>query len=104
MLKYTKFKRTMSSVIAFTLIAMIFSVGSVLAQSTTATLNGTVTDAAGAVIPDAQVTVTNQDTKQEITTRTNGEGGYSVPGLTSGTYQVTVSKTRFPALRRKIFF
>ena len=104
MLKYTKFKRTMSSVIAFTLIAMIFSVGSVLAQSTTATLNGTVTDAAGAVIPDAQVTVTNQDTKQEITTRTNGEGGYSVPGLTSGTYQVTVSKTGFSSLTQKDIF
>ncbi len=104
MLKYTKFRRAMSSVVAFTLMAAIFSVGCVLAQSTTATLNGTVTDAAGAVIPDAQISVTNQDTKQELTTRTNGEGSYSVPGLTSGTYQVTVSKTGFSSLTQKDIF
>ena len=63
-------KRTLT--LAF--IVVFCCIGMVFAQSTTATLNGTVTDAAGAVIPDAQVTITNQATNQEFQVRTRGDG------------------------------
>jgi len=76
----------------------------VYGQSTAATLNGTVTDSAGAVIPDAQVTIVNQATNQEVQTRTGGDGTYSMPGLSSGTYQVTVSKQGFSSLIQKDIF
>jgi hypothetical protein len=93
-------KRTLT----LTLIAVVCSIGMVFGQSTTATLNGTVTDAAGAVIPDAQVTVTNQATNQEVQVRTRGDGTYSVPGLASGTYQVSVTKAGFSTLTQKDVF
>jgi len=90
--------------LTFALIAIFCSIGMVFAQSTTATINGTVTDAAGAVIPDAQVTITNQATNQEVQTHTRGDGSFSTPGLASGTYQVTVSKSGFSSLTQKDLF
>ena len=88
----------------FALIAIFCSIGMLFAQSTTATLNGTVTDSGGAVIVDAQVTITSQATSQEVQTHTRGDGSYSMPGLASGTYQVTVSKQGFSSLTQKDIF
>src|ERR1700719_1878096 len=90
--------------LVFALFAILGSIGMVSAQSTTATLNGTVSDSAGALIPDAQVTITNQATRQVVETRTNSDGSYSVPGLASGTYDVTVSKAGFSSLTQKDIF
>ena len=73
-------------------------------QSTTATLNGTVTDSAGAVIVDAQVTITNQETGQALQTKSSSDGTYSAPGLASGTYSVTVTKPGFSSLNQKDLF
>ncbi|MGH9612194.1 MAG: carboxypeptidase regulatory-like domain-containing protein [Bryobacteraceae bacterium] len=88
----------------FALFAVLGSTGMTFAQSTAATLNGTVTDSAGAIIPDAQVKITNQATRQAVETRTSGDGTYSMPGLASGTYDVTVSKTGFSSLTQKDIF
>ncbi|HTZ56788.1 MAG TPA: carboxypeptidase-like regulatory domain-containing protein, partial [Acidobacteriaceae bacterium] len=90
--------------LAFAVIATCCSVGMVFAQSTTATLNGTVTDTAGGVIADAQVTITNQATNQEVQTTTHSDGSFSMPGLASGTYQITVTKTGFSSLTQKDIF
>lgn len=88
----------------FALFAVLGSTGMAFAQSTAATLNGTVTDSAGAIVPDAQVKITNQATLQAVETRTSGDGTYSMPGLASGTYDVTVSKTGFSSLTQKDIF
>ncbi len=63
--------------------------GVAFAQST-ATVVGTVTDATGASIPNATVTVRNQNTGEERTTATDATGSYVVPSLTIGTYRVEV--------------
>jgi hypothetical protein len=84
--------------------AIVVSVAIAFAQSTTATLNGSVTDSAGALIVDAQVTVTNQATRQSVQTHTNSDGSYSMPGLSSGTYEITVSKAGFSSLVQKDIF
>lgn len=65
------------------------------AQTTTATLQGRVVDAAGASVPEATVTITNAGTgiKQEL--QTNEEGGFSQPFLLPGVYQVTIEKSGF---------
>jgi Carboxypeptidase regulatory-like domain len=65
------------------------------AQTVTGSVQGTVTDASGAVVPSAQVTVRNVATSVETTATTNNAGLYSVPFLPIGQYEVTVSATGF---------
>ncbi len=60
-----------------------------------ATINGTVTDPAGAVVPGATVTVLNTDTGAKRELVTNGSGVYSAPYLETGHYSVTVSHPGF---------
>ncbi|HLJ15181.1 MAG TPA: carboxypeptidase regulatory-like domain-containing protein [Bryobacteraceae bacterium] len=62
---------------------------------TTATINGTVSDSSGAVVPAAAVSLTNQETRTVTTTRSNSDGSFVAPGLPVGTYTVTVSKPGF---------
>ena len=65
------------------------------AQTATGTLDGRVTDASGAVVADAKVTITSNQTnfKQELTT--NGVGVFVRPFLLPGLYQVAVEKAGF---------
>jgi hypothetical protein len=58
-------------------------------------LTGTVTDASGAVIPDANVTIVNEGTSVSSKTVTTGAGTYVFTGLTPGAYTVTVEKPGF---------
>jgi hypothetical protein len=57
------------------------------AQSTGA-IQGTVTDGTGAILPNATVTVTNEETGETHDLRTDSAGLYSVPGLLPGNYKV----------------
>jgi hypothetical protein len=59
----------------------------VFSQST-GSIGGTVTDAAGATVPNAAVTVRNQASGEEHVTRTDVSGIYLVPSLPVGTYRV----------------
>jgi len=61
----------------------------VFAQST-ATIQGTITDATGASVPNATITVRNQNTGEERTAVTDAAGIYVVPSLPIGTYRVEV--------------
>src|SRR5438045_165117 len=65
------------------------------AQTITATINGTVTDQTGAVVPNARVQVTSTATGQGKTATTDGEGRYTVPFLQPGGYKVTVEAQGF---------
>lgn len=74
------------------------------AQSATATINGQVHDSAGASVPQAQVTVTNQDTGVKSEAKTTGDGDFSMPGLPSGNYEVSVAKEGFQTYTEKNLF
>jgi len=63
--------------------------------STTATIGGTVTDATGALVPNATVTVQNQGTKTSTTIQSNGDGSFIAPGLPVGTYTVSIGSPGF---------
>ena len=67
------------------------------AQTITAGVNGTVTDASGAVIPNAKVTATNVDTNVSISTITTKDGIYVIRNLQIGQYKVTVESAGFAA-------
>ena len=63
--------------------------GNAVCQSS-ATLQGTVTDQKGAVIPNASVTVRNRATSFERTTQSDSDGNYQVAALPVGNYSVEV--------------
>ncbi|MFN7993552.1 MAG: TonB-dependent receptor [Bryobacteraceae bacterium] len=65
------------------------------AQQVGATLFGTVTDPAGAVIPDASVTALNPANGRTTTTTTHPDGAYVFPYLEPADYTITVQKTGF---------
>jgi len=54
------------------------------------TVRGTVTDASGAVVAGAKVTVTDALTNTSRVTTTNSEGSYQVFGLKPGAYEVAI--------------
>lgn len=55
------------------------------------TIHGVVTDTAGAVIPNATVTITDALTNTARETHTNSQGNYEMFGLKSGSYTVTIT-------------
>src|SRR4029453_2783916 len=65
-----------------------------LAQST-ATVQGTVADPKGAVLPNATITVRNRGTSVERTTQTDDSGNYQVAALPVGVYSVEVRAQGF---------
>jgi TonB-dependent receptor len=65
------------------------------AQTNGATLEGTVTDASGAAVPAADVTVAGTDTETKRQAETDGNGHYEFNVLPAGTYIVSVSKKGF---------
>jgi hypothetical protein len=62
-----------------------------VAQSGAGSIQGTVSDTTGAVIPGATIHVVNQGTNIASDTKSSGNGFYQVPGLFTGTYVVTIS-------------
>jgi hypothetical protein len=64
-------------------------------QVTSATIHGTVTDASGAVVPDAKVTVTNTATNISTVTTTNKNGYFEQPALQVGAYQLSVESANY---------
>jgi hypothetical protein len=59
------------------------------------TLQGTVADGTGAIIPGATVTVTETSTGVTTSQKTTGGGFYSISSLDPGLYTITVSATGF---------
>jgi hypothetical protein len=64
-----------------------------------ASIQGTVTDASGALVPGASVTVKSKETAKEETVTTSNEGFYRVAALAPGSYTVTVEK---PGYKKKV--
>ena len=62
---------------------------------TTGSFSGTVTDPAGAGVPDAKVTVKSSQIDLSRTTNSNAQGEYLVPLLPPGTYDFDVSAKGF---------
>jgi len=65
------------------------------AQTDTSSLSGTVTDATGAVVPDAKVTARNTATLAERSIGTNAGGEFTLTNLAPGDYTVRVEKAGF---------
>ena len=70
-------------------------------QALSGTIVGTVTDAAGAVVPAAKVTLTNVGTSFTRTVETNQSGQYVANNFPTGEASLTVEKEGFQKLRRR---
>src|SRR6266436_5983114 len=67
----------------------------VYAQVAGATLSGTATDASGAAVPNAKVSIKNSATGVVREVTTDSAGFYSAPNLLPGIYNITVAATGF---------
>jgi trimeric autotransporter adhesin len=65
------------------------------AQIRSATITGLVTDPTGAVIPDADVIVTETATSVSYPSKSDSKGLYTVPYLEAGDYTITITKAGF---------
>src|SRR5947209_14134431 len=68
------------------------------AQVDTGTILGTVTDASGAPINGAKVTLTNEGTSAALSTTTATDGGYKFTPVKIGSYKLTVSFQGFQTM------
>jgi hypothetical protein len=75
-------------------VACLFSGLALHAQFTSA-IEGTVSDPTGAAVPNATVTVRNEDTGATWTVTSTGAGYYRVPALPSSTFTVRVAAAGF---------
>src|SRR5688500_15439691 len=75
--------------------------GPAAAQTVTGTIQGTVTDTSGGVLPGVTITLTQVDTGSERAIVTNAEGIYSAPFLQIGRYSVKAELTGFGTVVRQ---
>jgi len=81
--------------IIFLLTLTVCTTATVVAQSVRGAIGGSVTDPTGALIPNATVSATNQETGGKSVTHTTGAGVYHFPDLPIGTYTVTATAPGF---------
>lgn len=80
--------------ITFVVISLLIVHSAVWAQST-GTIEGTVNDSTGALVPHAKVTAINQATQDKRDTVSSGEGFFSFAGLVSGDYSIKIQAKGF---------
>lgn len=82
-------------------LVLLFVTGALLlAQAPTGIIAGTITDESGAVVPNANLTITNKATGGPRSVATNADGFFSVPALPAGEYEVRAELKGFRTLVR----
>ena len=86
---------TMRKKLTAALLMCLFVPLCMLAQTSNASLSGSVTDASGALVPSVTITATNNATGVENTALSNDAGVYSFPSLLPGQYRVSATQPGF---------
>jgi hypothetical protein len=81
------------------LMVLGLAAGGARGQTIVSSIVGQVTDSSGAVVPNAQVTVTNEGTQNSSQATTNRGGSYSIPNLYAGVYSVEARCQGFEVVR-----
>jgi hypothetical protein len=93
--------RTCARVVSL-LVALLLVAGSMaVAQTATTSLRGVVSDAHGAVLPNATVSINDPQTGFSRTTKTSGQGEYQFLQLPPATYTVTANATGFATVKQE---
>src|SRR5258706_3745526 len=85
---------------AMTVLVIAFFTASAFGQAVNGTILGTVTDASGASVANAKVTVSETNTGTSRVVGSNESGNFIFPDLQPGTYSVTVEMTGFKKVIR----
>jgi Carboxypeptidase regulatory-like domain/TonB-dependent Receptor Plug Domain len=89
----------------FAVMATAFALAGIMpplsAQTVTGSIYGTVSDTAGAIVPGANVTVTNIDTGRSLSTRSNASGAFVFPVLDPGNYTVFTAVKGFESVTQQ---
>jgi len=100
--------KSRSRVLRIAVTACLFVLAAVLmltpaiAQTTSATLQGTVSDTKGGMISKASVTARNEATGRSTTATADAEGHFSISGLSVGSYTVVATAPGFQTVTRKV--
>ena len=86
--------------VSFLVVCIVMLSQPAWAQSTYGTVTGSVTDASGGAVADAQVTLTNQGTSEKRTQSTGSDGLYTFVNLFAGKYKVDAEKAGFKRTSR----
>jgi hypothetical protein len=87
-----------SRILGSLLLALLFALWAapgLFAQADTGSIQGTIKDESGAVIPSAKVTLTNEGTSLAITMTAGGDGSYKFSPVKIGTYAVSAEAPGF---------
>ena len=88
---------------AYAALCTLLLAGHALAQIQSGTITGTIVDVSGALVPDSQITVTNDATGAARNLTTTDNGAFNFPGLPPGTYTLRVEKPGFrPVVRQSM--
>ncbi len=90
--------KVFATIVAFVLSTLLIGSFSDLVGAqviATSRITGTVADPRGAVIPNAEVVVKNNETGNEYKTKTADNGSFTVPSLPVALYTVTITATGF---------
>jgi len=82
------------------LLVVILLASMCFAQQLTGTLSGTVADSAGAVVPNAKITMKNEASGDIRTTVSNGSGYFSITAVQPGSYTVSIEAPGFKKWER----
>lgn len=94
------FLRVLAISLLFCFAAVLLS-SPLAAQSTFGSISGTVMDASGSAVADAQVTLTSVATSSKQTFTTGPDGLYSFVNLNPGEYSLEADKTGFKHFKRE---
>src|SRR5262245_49882130 len=96
-LSLRSFAKLMLSALLLTLFAVLAAFG----QENTGSVQGTVKDAGGAVIPGAKVTLSGPALVRSLDATSDKEGNYIFPKVPAGIYTVTVNQTGFKTVKNE---
>ena len=92
-----------TSVTFVSLLLLLAAVPAARGQSGTSSVQGIVADTTGAVIPDSDITLTNDGTGVKLLTKSDNAGNYSFPTVLPGLYTLEVVKQGFAGYKITAF-
>ena len=80
---------------------LLIAAATASAQVDQGAITGTVTDNTGAIVPNAQVTITATDTGLTLQSKSNSSGNYTFSPIKIGNYTVSASAAGFQTTSRQ---